>query len=148
MVRRFFTGESRAVLLSGVVLNWGGALKLGRDVWSSNGRAGTPADYEQMKAFTAGTAATFGAFYLYLYLEEKPVVPWLMFGASLKMWAFALSLVLRAQDRLDFSDFISFGVSNGLVGSLLWAHVLRARKPAHEVAIPAAWTADNRDWTG
>jgi hypothetical protein len=59
-------GESRAVLLSGVARNWTGAAKLVREVWLTDCRAGTPADYDQLKAFTADTAATFGALYLYL----------------------------------------------------------------------------------
>lgn len=116
--------ERRAVLLSGVVLNWAGAVKIARDCLTQRpGEA--PADYELYKAFTAGTAATFGAFYLYLHITKKPVVPLLMFGASLKMWAFVLSAVLRSQRRLDSESFLSFGATNGLVGSLFWAQIVR-----------------------
>lgn len=118
-------GESRAVLLSGVALNWAGAAKLAREVWLTDRRASAPPEYEQLKAFTAGTAATFGAFYLYLYLAKKPFVPLLMFGAALKIWAFVLSAILRAQGRLDRASFRSFGVTNGVVGALFWAHIVR-----------------------
>jgi hypothetical protein len=118
-------GDSRVVLLSGVALNWAGAAKLAHEVWVSHDRAGAPADYDQLKAFTSGTAATFGAFYLYLFATKKPVVPVLMFGASLKTWAFVLSGLLRAQGRLSRANFLSFGVTNGLVASLFWVHIVR-----------------------
>jgi hypothetical protein len=119
-------GESRAILLAGVALNWIGAVKLAREVWLRERCADPPADYDQLKAFAAGTAATFGAFYLYLYVNDEPAVPLLMFGASLKTWAFVLSVVLRAQNRLDRENLVSFGVSNGVVGGLFWVHILRS----------------------
>ena len=123
---RVLRGESRAVLLGGVLLNWLGAAKLAREVWMRPGAdASAPADYHQLKAFTGGTAATFGAFYLYLYVEEKPPVPLLMFGATLKVWAFLLSVVLRSQRRVDREHFLSFGVTNGVVGGLFWIRILR-----------------------
>jgi hypothetical protein len=118
--------ESRAILLAGVALNWIGAVKLAREVWLRERCADPPADYDQLKAFAAGTAATFGAFYLYLYVNDEPAVPLLMFGASLKTWAFVLSVVLRAQNRLDRENLVSFGVSNGVVGGLFWVHILRS----------------------
>ena len=124
-------GQSRSVLLAGVALNWLGAAKIARDVWARPPRPDVPADHDQLKAFASGTAATFGSFYLYLYVKRKPVVPLLMFGAALKMWAFVLSLILRAQGRLDRGNFLSFGVSNGLVGGLFWIHIAaeaRARR--------------------
>ena len=71
----------------------------------------------------SGTAATFGRYYLYLYATRKPVVPLLMFGAALKAWAFVLSVILRTQGRLDVRNFLSFGVSNGIVGGLFWVHI-------------------------
>lgn len=120
---RLLRGESRNVLLAGVALNWIGAAKIGGEVCKARARADAPIDYEQMKAFTAGTAATFGSYYLYLYLARKPAFPWLMFGAALKMWAFALSAVLFSRGRLDRASFASFGASNGIVGGLMWAHV-------------------------
>ena len=118
-------GESRAVLLAGVALNWAGAVKLAREVWLAERPAEAPADYDQLKAFTTGTAATFGAFYLYLYARKQPAVPLLIFGAALKTWAFASSAVLRLQGRLDRGSFASFGVSNGLIAGLFWIHIVR-----------------------
>jgi hypothetical protein len=53
-------GESRAVLLSGVALNWIGAAKFAREVFWTPARVDAPGDYDQFKAFTAGAAATFG----------------------------------------------------------------------------------------
>ncbi len=123
-------GERGAVLLTGVALNWAGAAKLAREVWFTDRPVDAPADYDQLKAFTAGTAATFGTFYLYLCVKRERVIPLLMFGASLKMWAFVLSAVLRAQGRLDHRHFVSFGVSNGLVGTLFWAHIARSARAA------------------
>lgn len=120
---RPFVGESRGVLLCGAALNWFGAAKIARDVWLANRQPDPPADYDQLKGFAAGTAATFGSFYLYLYVTKKPVVPLLMFGAALKMWAFVLSVILLAQGRLDRGNFLSFGVSNGVVGGLFWVHI-------------------------
>jgi hypothetical protein len=112
------------VLLAGVALNWLGAAKIAREVWATRPPwRDVPADHDQLKAFASGTAATFGSFYLYLYVTRKPVVPLLMFGAALKTWAFVLSLILRAQGRLDRRNFLSFGVSNGLVGGLFWIHI-------------------------
>jgi len=131
---RFVLGESRAVLLTGVALNWAGAAKLLREAWEERPPPRVPSDYPQLKAFTAGTAATFGTYYLYLYLREEPVLPLLVFGAALKTWAFVLSAALRIQGRLDRANFLSFGVSNGLVAALFWAHIgrearQRARSP-------------------
>ena len=111
------------MLLGGVALNWCGAAKIAREVWLAKRQPAPPADYDQLKAFTAGTAAIFGSFYLYLYVAKKPVVPLLMFGAALKTWAFVLSVILVAQGRLDRGNFLSFGVSNGVVGGLFWVHI-------------------------
>lgn len=112
------------MLLSGVALNWLGAAKIAREIRRAERQPDAPADYDQLKAFAAGTAATFGAFYLYLYAARKPVVvPLLMFGAALKAWAFVLSVILLAQGRLDRRNFLSFGLSNGIVGGLFWVEI-------------------------
>lgn len=118
------------MLLAAVALNWSGAAKLAREVWPTDRPPGAPGDRDQMKAFTAGTAATFGSYYLYLYLTRKPAVPLLMFGAALKLWAFALSAVLLAQGRLDRRSFLEFGVSNGIVGGLMWRHIAAEARAA------------------
>lgn len=131
-------GESSGVLLSGVALNWLGAAKIAREVWLAKPQPGRPADYDQLKAFTAGTAATFGSFYLYLYVAKKPVVPLLMFGAALKTWAFVLSVILLAQGRVDRGSFLSFGVSNGVVAGLFWVHIAAEARAAHDSAQSSA----------
>lgn len=132
LLARTVRGESRSVLLGGVALNWLGAVKLAREVWASGRHPEAPADYDQMKAFTAGAAATFGSYYLYLHVTKKPAVPLLMFGAALKMWAFALSAILLAQRRLDRDGFLSFGVSNAVVGGLMWAHIAAEARAARD----------------
>lgn len=112
-----------AVLLSGVVLNWIGAAKLLREVWAPSRSDESPADYEQLKLFVAGTAAVFGSFYLYLFIEPQHVVPFLIFGAALKSWAFVLSGLLRMRGRLDGQAFWTFGVSNLAVAILFWIYL-------------------------
>jgi hypothetical protein len=129
-------GESRGVLLSGVALNWFGAAKLANEVWLARRELAPPADYDQLKAFTAGTAATFGSFYLYLYVGKKPVAPLLMFGAALKVWAFLLSVILYVQRRLDRGSFLSFGISNGVVGGLFWIHIAAEARAARTASAP------------
>lgn len=131
-------GDSRAVLLTGVALNWAGAVKLAREVWLSDGRVGAPADYDQLKPFTSGTAATFGAFYLYLFAAKKPVLPLLMFGASLKTWALVTSGMLHAQGRLNRANFLSFGVTNGVLAGLFWAHIAQEARDNRKKATAAA----------
>jgi hypothetical protein len=134
-VSAILRGRSHGVLLTGVALNWFGAAKIAREVWANPPQPDAPADHDQLKAFPAGTAATFGSYYLYLYVTRKRVVPLLMFGAALKMWALVLSVILGAQGRLDTGNFLSFGVSNGIVGGLFWIHIAaearagRAAKP-------------------
>jgi len=135
-------GTGRRVLLIGAAQNWFGAVKIARDVWSRTGRSGGPQadyapDYAQMKAFTAGTAATFGSYYLYLYVAKKPVVPWLMFGAALKLWAFLLSVLLLAQGRLGRAEFVTFGVSNGVVGCLMWRHIATEAQTSRRTELAA-----------
>jgi hypothetical protein len=131
-------GERRGVLLSGVALNWFGAAKIAREVWLGQRPSDAPADHDQLKAFTAGTAATFGSFYLYLYLAKKPLVPLLMFGAALKTWALVLSVILCAQGRLDRRHLLSFGVSNGVVGGLFWVQIAAESQAGRRRSPPSA----------
>lgn len=112
---------SRTILLSGVVLNWLGALGIAREVWPAKPDSDAAPDGEHFTAFAAGTAATFGSYYLYLYAARKPAYPWLVFGAALKTWAFVLSVILRRERRIGSKAFREFGVSNGIVGGLFWA---------------------------
>jgi hypothetical protein len=111
------------VLLPGVALNWLGAVAMVADVRREGPDARQPADYEQLKLFTAGTAATFGALYLYLFLVPADVIPFLIFGAALKTWAFVLSAALFLRRRLATGPFVAFGVTNLAVAVLFWLYV-------------------------
>lgn len=86
--------------------------------------AGVPDDYLQFKLFTGGTAAVFGCLYLYLYLHSFFVIPFLIFGATLKTWAFLLSLVLHVKRRLSRRAFVEFGMTNAVVGALFWFYII------------------------
>jgi hypothetical protein len=59
-------------------------------------------------------------------------VPLLMFGAALKVWAFVLSAILYARGRLDRRNFLSFGVTNGVVGALFWVHIAAETRPSSD----------------
>jgi hypothetical protein len=116
----------KAVLLAGVALNWCGAVLMTLEVRAGavNARSGeAPGDYEQLKLFAAGTAAVFGAMYLFLFFEPHYVVPFLTFGAALKTWAFVLSALLRWLGRLGRQAFLLFGVSNLVVAVLFWIYI-------------------------
>jgi hypothetical protein len=119
----------QGILLVGVALNWLGAAKLFIEAFFAVRAASaaiSPAEYFQFKLFTAGTAAVFGSFYLYLYIHPVFVIPFLVFGAALKTWAFLLSLYLFLIGRLPRRALFEFGVSNGIVGTLFWIYLLRA----------------------
>jgi hypothetical protein len=119
----------QAILLVGVALNWLGATKLFVEAMFAVRAApnsSSPAEYLQLKLFTAGTAAVFGSLYLYLYVHPVFVVPFLAFGAALKTWAFLLSLYLFLIGRLSRRALFEFGVSNAIVGALFWIYLLRA----------------------
>jgi hypothetical protein len=123
------TGRMQAILLVGAALNWLGATKLFVETLyavRAAAHSNTPAEYLQFKLFTAGTAAVFGSLYLYLYIHPVFVVPFLVFGAALKTWAFLLSLYLFLIRRLPRRALFEFGVSNGIVGALFWIYLLHA----------------------
>lgn len=113
-----------AVLIAGVFLNWTGALKLLVELRVPQREPAAPGDYRQLKLFAAGTAVVFGSMYLYLFIEPEHVVPFLVFGAALKTWAFVLSALLRARSQLQPDPFWSFGVSNLVVALLFWAYLI------------------------
>ncbi len=114
----------KLVLLVGVAQNWFGAAMMLLEVWRRARSDTDPPDYEQLKMFAAGTAATFGAFYLYLFINPRYVIPFLVFGAALKTWAFILSAILRVRGRLAREPFLVFGGSNLLVATLFWIYVV------------------------
>lgn len=112
----------KAVLLAGIALNWLGAIKMLGEALRGRAVAG-PNDYEQLKLFAAGTAATFGSLYLYLFINPEHVIPFLVFGAALKTWAFGLSALLRVRGRLEREPYLTFGVSNLVVAILFWIYI-------------------------
>jgi hypothetical protein len=119
----------QAILLVGAALNWLGAAKFFIETLFAvrvATNSSSPAEYLQFKLFTAGTAAVFGSLYLYLYIHPVFVIPFLVFGAALKTWAFLLSLYLFLIGRLPRRTLFEFGVSNGIVGTLFWIYLLRA----------------------
>jgi hypothetical protein len=112
------------ILLIGVALNYLGAVKLlSTALRALPGSSGQSGEWLQFKLFTAGTAATFGSLYLYLYFQPLFATPFLIFGAALKSWAFVLSLLLYGRRRLGFAEFAEFGISNGLVAVLFWYYI-------------------------
>ncbi len=120
-------GHMELILLTGVLLNFAGAVNLlvsAIAATASEPIASVPDDYLQLKLFTGGTAAVFGCLYLYLYLHPSFVIPFLIFGAALKTWAFLLSLVLYARRRLSRRAFVGFGVTNAVVAVLFWFYII------------------------
>ena len=114
-------------MLAGVAMNWYYAALLLLQIRTAaiDVRPGElPGDYEQLKLFSAGTAAVFGTMYLFLFFEPHYVVPFLIFGAALKTWAFVLSAVLHRLRRLRLQEFIFFGVSNLVVAVLFWIYIV------------------------
>lgn len=113
-----------AILLVGVALNFSGALKLFFSAIAAvPGSSNLPQEYLQLKLFAAGVAAVFGSLYLYLYFHPAFAIPFLVFGAALKSWAFLLSLYLYLKQRLSRFAFFEFGVSNGVVAALFWYYI-------------------------
>jgi hypothetical protein len=70
------------VLLLGVALNWLGALQIAVASLRELRTVQAPPDYWQLRFFVAGTAATFGAMYLYLFFHAEYVRPFLWFSAN------------------------------------------------------------------
>jgi hypothetical protein len=82
--------------------------------------ATVPGIHAQAELFIAGVAASFGTLYLFLFFRPQYIIPFLAVGASLKVWALLSSLSVYLSRRIDRREFIRFGVSNGVVGALLW----------------------------
>lgn len=76
-----------------------------------------------MKLFVAGTAAVFGSMYILLYTEQEHVVPFLIFGAALKTWAFILSVALYRSGRVSARQLVEFGLSNMVVAIGFWVYL-------------------------
>lgn len=112
------------VLLLGVALNWLGALQIAVASLRELRTVQAPPDYWQLRFFVAGTAATFGAMYLYLFFHAEYVRPFLWFGAALKTWALLLSVYLHQIGKFPRAGLIQFGITNGLVAAAFWLYLL------------------------
>ncbi len=83
-----------------------------------------PPDYALYRLFTGGTAFTFSALYLYLFLNPQYAVPFLIFGMALKFWAFVVSLVAYGRYKLPKTDLFTFGVPNAILAILFALYLL------------------------
>jgi len=113
----------RLILLLGVAFNIFGAMPL--FTGSARILAATPGSADRslsLMLFSGGTALVFASLYLYLFFNPVYVVPFLVFGASLKTWASVLSFFLYLKKRTSLQAFIQFGVGNGVVAFLFWLH--------------------------
>jgi len=109
-----------SILLIGAALNFIAGIKIFSEIIFSPPLKTDPAEYISLKLFVVGVAFTFGSTYTYLYYNIDYVVPFLIFGAALKSWAFFVGLYLYSVKRIDLKMFIEFGVTNGVVASLFW----------------------------
>ncbi len=108
------------ILYVGAALNFIAAFKLLSEIISSPPSKDGPGDYLFLKMFVVGVAVTFGSLYIYLFNNLEYIVPFLIFGASLKFWAFIISLYLLSVKRIGRRLFVELGVSNGIVAALFW----------------------------
>jgi hypothetical protein len=108
------------ILLAGATLNYTGSAKMFMEICKTKPLETDPEEYLQFKIFVTGVAATFGSLYLYLFFNPEFIVPFLLFGAALKSWAFITSLFLFSRKILRIKAFAEFGISNGIVAVLFW----------------------------
>jgi len=113
------------ILLVGAIFNFlGGVSILVTFAALSSSQKTIIPDYAQYRLFTAGTAITFSALYLYLFLNPQYVMPFLIFGMCLKLWAFLVSLISYTRYGLPTKDLIAFGVFNLVIGILFAIYLL------------------------
>lgn len=108
------------ILLIGAALNIYGGLTMLKAVVTSFPLKTNPEEYIQLKIFVVGVAVTFASLYVFLYFNPKHIMPFLIFGAALKSWAFITSLYLYRTKNLSFNGFKDFGLPNGAVAILFW----------------------------
>jgi hypothetical protein len=109
------------VLLIGAAFNFYGAFTLLRTAIGALASEPGASDRSlHLTLFVAGTATVFGSLYVYLFFHPAFVFPFLIFGASLKTWAFLLSLYLYAKGRAPRQVLLEFGVGNGVIAALFW----------------------------
>ncbi len=82
-----------------------------------------PGASPHLPLFVAGTAFVFGSMYLYLFLNLKFLVPFLLFGAALKTWAFLISIFLYRKGHIRRKVFLEFGLANGIIAFLFWVYI-------------------------
>jgi len=113
------------ILLAGAIFNFlGGVNILVSFARLPSSQEMKPSDYPQYRLFTAGTAFTFSALYFYLFQNPQYAMPFLIFGMSLKFWAFVVSLFTYGRYGLSSKDLVGFGVSNLVVGVLFAVYLL------------------------
>lgn len=108
------------ILLIGAALNILSGIKLLLEVISASSGSEGPEDYRFLKLFVVGVAFTFASLYMYLFFHATYILPFVIFGASLKTWAFFVGLYLYASKRITAKTFGEAGVSNGIVAGLFW----------------------------
>lgn len=119
------------LILTGSALNYYGAVTGLLNIFHRSQKIVQTGEVIKQQMFITGTAATFGSIYLYVFLRPQYIIPFLGFGAFLKYWAFLSALVAYKHHNLPRTEFVRFGISNGLVGTLLWvAFVVRAMHEA------------------
>ena len=112
------------ILLIAAALNILSGIKLSLELVSASGASEGPEDYRFLKLFVVGVAFTFASLYIYLFFNTAYVFPFVIFGASLKTWAFFVGLYLYVSKRITAKAFGEAGVSNGIVACLLWFMVV------------------------
>ncbi len=108
------------ILLIAAVLNILSGIKLLLEVISTSRGSEGPEDYCFLKLFVVGVAFTFASLYIYLFFHSAYVMPFIIFGALLKTWAFFVGLYLYVSKRITARTFGEAGVSNGIVAGLFW----------------------------
>lgn len=112
------------IFLLGVALNYLGAATLFAGALQSTfNEDSSSRETLQLKFFTSGTAAVFGSMYLYFFFNPSSAMPFLIFGAVLKTWAFILSVFLFLQNKMQRKAFFEFGIANGIVGAAFWYYI-------------------------
>jgi hypothetical protein len=115
----------RYILLVGAAFNLLGAFPLARAAAKILRAPASSADRAlELMLFTAGTAVVFGSLYLYLFFNPHLVMPLLLFGIALKLWALVLASYLYAQGRASKHSFMRFGMGNGIVAALFIVYLV------------------------
>ncbi|KAL3445388.1 hypothetical protein BJX65DRAFT_309857 [Aspergillus insuetus] len=107
------------LLLSGTAFNYLGAIDRLINALKNNPRVPRSGQHIQYRLFTSGPAAGFGTIYLYLFPRPQYINPFLAFSAALKYWAYVSAWIAYKRHGLPRADYVGFGVSNLVVGTLL-----------------------------